>query len=252
MPPLSLALASAVALAPTLALTPFEAAQAGRLVQAYPAQLAGVRGDSLLWKDGTRQPLTRSPAPDYVGRLNTAGLLDQLDARYPACAAVAPPAWNSDPGRLRNGAFFGKLYGPSAAQVRANLEEVNWFGQRLQVTRVGGAAASLRVIARELAGHPELLPYAKPSAGTFSWRTIAGTERRSLHAYGAAIDLNTRFSAYWKWNGYREGQKGIAYRNRMPPALVRIFEAHGWIWGGRWYHYDTMHFEYRPELAGCR
>ena len=25
-------------------------------------------------------------------------------------------------------------------------------------------------------------------------------------------------------------------------------EAEGFIWGGRWYHYDTMHFEYRPEL----
>ena len=25
-------------------------------------------------------------------------------------------------------------------------------------------------------------------------------------------------------------------------------EKHGFIWGGRWYHYDTMHFEYRPEL----
>ncbi|MDD5211432.1 MAG: M15 family metallopeptidase, partial [Sulfuricurvum sp.] len=23
---------------------------------------------------------------------------------------------------------------------------------------------------------------------------------------------------------------------------------YGFIWGGRWYHYDTMHFEYRPEL----
>jgi peptidoglycan LD-endopeptidase CwlK len=29
---------------------------------------------------------------------------------------------------------------------------------------------------------------------------------------------------------------------------VRVFEKHGFIWGGRWYHYDTMHFEYRPEL----
>ncbi len=32
--------------------------------------------------------------------------------------------------------------------------------------------------------------------------------------------------------------------------IVRIFEKHGFIWGGRWYHYDTMHFEYRPELVG--
>jgi hypothetical protein len=29
---------------------------------------------------------------------------------------------------------------------------------------------------------------------------------------------------------------------------VRVFEKHGFIWGGAWYHYDTMHFEYRPEL----
>jgi hypothetical protein len=24
------------------------------------------------------------------------------------------------------------------------------------------------------------------------------------------------------------------------------------VWGGRWYHYDTMHFEYRPELFDPR
>ncbi|WP_265937085.1 M15 family metallopeptidase [Aliarcobacter butzleri] len=27
-----------------------------------------------------------------------------------------------------------------------------------------------------------------------------------------------------------------------------MFEKYGFIWGGRWYHFDTMHFEYRPEL----
>ncbi len=29
---------------------------------------------------------------------------------------------------------------------------------------------------------------------------------------------------------------------------IDIFERHGFIWGGRWYHFDTMRFEYRPEL----
>jgi hypothetical protein len=29
---------------------------------------------------------------------------------------------------------------------------------------------------------------------------------------------------------------------------VEVFERHGFIWGGKWNHYDTMHFEYRPEL----
>ena len=31
-------------------------------------------------------------------------------------------------------------------------------------------------------------------------------------------------------------------------TIVDVFERHGFIWGGRWFHYDTMHFEYRPEL----
>ena len=34
----------------------------------------------------------------------------------------------------------------------------------------------------------------------------------------------------------------------MPQKIVDAFEAEGFVWGGRWYHYDTMHFEYRPEL----
>jgi hypothetical protein len=38
----------------------------------------------------------------------------------------------------------------------------------------------------------------------------------------------------------------------MPPEIVAIFERHGFIWGGKWRHYDTMHFEYRPELLGLR
>ena len=38
------------------------------------------------------------------------------------------------------------------------------------------------------------------------------------------------------------------WRNRIPPEIIDIFERHGFIWGGKWYHFDTMHFEYRPEL----
>jgi hypothetical protein len=34
----------------------------------------------------------------------------------------------------------------------------------------------------------------------------------------------------------------------MPYEIVDIFEKQGFIWGGKWYHFDTMHFEYRPEL----
>jgi hypothetical protein len=70
-----------------------------------------------------------------------------------------------------------------------------------------------------------------------------------MHAYGAAIDLNVKQSDYWSWQGRLADP---VWRNRMPYEIVKIFEKHGFIWGGRWYHYDTMHFEYRPELIENR
>ena len=67
-----------------------------------------------------------------------------------------------------------------------------------------------------------------------------------MHSWGAAIDLNTAFSDYWRWS--QSGGSVPIYHNRFPPEVVSIFERHGFIWGGRWSHFDTMHFEYRPEL----
>ena len=234
------------------ALSPSEQRAAQNLLRAYPTVLSRIDGNTLIWRDGTRMPLARAQAGSYIALLDAPGLLDELDAAYPACTPITAPAHDVDPGRARYEPLFTKLYGASPAQVRPHLEQVDWFGQRLWVTGVGGASASLRAVAAEIAQHPELRRYARPSAGAYLWRRVAGTPRRSLHSYGAAIDINTRFSDYWAWGNYREGQTGIVYRNRVPAALVNIFERRGWIWGGRWYHFDSMHFEFRPELARCR
>ena len=67
----------------------------------------------------------------------------------------SPPAYLSDPGRVRFAPLLRKMYGASEAAVRANLVTVDWFGQPLRVTRVNGAADSLRAVAKELAAHPE-------------------------------------------------------------------------------------------------
>ncbi|MFI3257747.1 MAG: M15 family metallopeptidase, partial [Spirochaetales bacterium] len=32
-----------------------------------------------------------------------------------------------------------------------------------------------------------------------------------------------------------------------PQQVVKVFEKYGFIWGGVWDIYDTMHFEYKPE-----
>jgi hypothetical protein len=69
-----------------------------------------------------------------------------------------------------------------------------------------------------------------------------------MHAWGAAIDINPARSQYWHWR--RSGGEPPDYVNTVPADIVAVFERHGFIWGGRWAHFDTMHFEYRPELLG--
>jgi hypothetical protein len=97
-----------------------------------------------------------------------------------------------------------------------------------------------------VAAEPPLRRFVSPLGGTLNVRKIAGTDRMSAHAYGIAIDLNPALGNYWRWD------KG-AWKNRVPQAIVDAFEAEGFIWGGRWAHFDTMHFEFRPELldASC-
>jgi len=93
---------------------------------------------------------------------------------------------------------------------------------------------------------PSLGRFLRRLSGGFAARKIAGTDRLSAHAFGIAIDLDKSMSDYWRWQ--KAGP--LRWRNRIPQPIVDAFEAEGFIWGGRWWHYDTMHFEYRPELVG--
>ena len=71
-----------------------------------------------------------------------------------------------------------------------------------------------------------------------------------MHSYGMTIDINTAYSDYWQWNCKCSNEDAaLTYKNRIPQLIVAIFERNGFIWGGKWYHYDTMHFEYRPEMV---
>ena len=78
---------------------------------------------------------------------------------------------------------------------------------------------------------------------------MLAANRLSAHSYGMTIDIGGNYKTYWLWAkpGAKETDN-VPYKNKMPHEIVEIFEKHGFIWGGRWYHYDTMHFEYRPEI----
>lgn len=161
--------------------------------------------------------------------------------------------YNTDAGRIRNDAFFKELYGKTAKDVQANLTSVIWcptlVHQKIQFSTINGANLALEKVSAELDQHPEWKAYLTNIGGTFNWRLISGTQRLSAHAFGITIDINTAYSNYWQWDcGCKNEDAPLGYKNRIPMGIVEIFEKHGFIWGGRWKHYDTMHFEYRPEF----
>ena len=190
------------------------------LIKAYPNFIKGYENGYLLMSDGTKMLYDDRRQKSFEQKL----------------------------GRSRCEQLFKKMYGASAAEVSRNLVSVPWAGGKVQFTKINGAADSLRAVAKELEKHPELRSYLK-SSGTFYWRKVRGANRQSAHSYGMTIDIAVAKSDYWLWKnpGKKETEK-IVYANRFPKELVLIFEKHGFIWGGRWYHYDTMHFEFRPEI----
>ena len=92
-------------------------------------------------------------------------------------------------------------------------------------------------------------------SGAYVWREIAGSANRSLHSYGIALDLIPADyqgkQAYWRWAGdFYEEWWAIPYEDRypVPEGVVNAFQNNGFIWGGKWFLFDQIHFEYRPEL----
>lgn len=68
--------------------------------------------------------------------------------------------------------------------------------------------------------------------GIYNFRKIRGsTSSLSLHAFGAAIDLDAATNA-------------LGTRGDMDPRVIEVFEHFGFFWGGRFSRPDPMHFQY--------
>lgn len=217
-----------------------------KLLKAYPGLLDSADENTLYWKDGTAMIYDDGISnKTHDEKLDNADLEDQMSQHYTKGADWGePPEENFEPGRIRYEPFFKKMYGNSSGEVQGNLVSVKWVdGTNVVFSSVNGAADSLAEVADDLLKiGDQYMKYLRNIGGTFNWRNIAGTSRLSNHSFGSAIDVNTKYSNYWKWQG------DLSYRNQIPIEIVEVFEKHGFIWGGKWYHYDTMHFEYRPEL----
>jgi hypothetical protein len=70
--------------------------------------------------------------------------------------------------------------------------------------------------------------------GIYNFRTVRGGRSLSLHAYGAAIDLDPDHNPMGTpWYS----------TSMIPSVVVKIFEAANWIWGGRFSRPDCMHLQ---------
>lgn len=224
------------------------------LVAAYPDHLAGYDARDVIWKDGTRMPISDGRAnKTFEQLLDEPDIKDQFAFPYRLGADVTPPAVNEDPGRIRHEKFFVKMYGDChKGEVTKRLKPVAWMpgrgGGKLSVTAVNGVNERLAAVVKELETLPAAMTkYLVPSAGTYNCRVIKNTRRLSVHAFAAAVDINDKQADYWE---FLKGTGGkFSWRNRVPGAIGEIFERHGFIWGAKWFHVDSMHFEYRPELV---
>ena len=238
-----------------------------RLQKAYPDSIQAVSEDYILWSDGTIMQ-TRDGIANKTpqAKIDSPSLLDQVDeVLYSIGVPNNPDNYtpSSDPGRIRYEPFFRKMYGNSQEEVESKLVLIYWmpkiFGSNypLLVTTVNNVDQKLTSISNELeelvAKHPEYIPFLEQPGGTYKWRFIANTNRLSNHSFGMTIDINSTTSNYWQWDLEHAGKTitedaPLIYCNNVPWEIIPIFEKHGFIWGGKWQHYDSMHFEYRPEL----
>lgn len=217
-----------------------------KLMKVYPNLIWSYNENTLVLKDKYTMIYDDLKEKTDFERLENPDIEDQFNYTYELGKI-------NDAGRYRNEEFFKKIYGNSKSEVEKKLVEIVWcpklVNQKIKVTSVNGIDKIVKKISAELDEHSEFQKYITNIGGTFNWRTISGTNRLSMHSFGMTIDINVKYSDYWQWacNCKSENSK-VVYKNKIPLEIVKIFEKYGFIWGGNWKHFDTMHFEYRPEF----
>lgn len=225
-----------------------------RLQLAYPGFIRTVDERFIHWRDGSVTEW--SSARDRLLRhLRTPPTYEELLKRQPVrdfSRGLVERMYEDDEGRQTFLEILKKVYGATPQQVERNLRVVRFMPRTLNLTlrfnERNGAADALEAVGRELDALPPIYHRYLQRSTTYINRSIRGTRIPSLHSWGIAIDINPRFGNYWRWDVAATRRTNQRPRNRIPLEIVNIFEKHGFLWGGRWYFYDTLHFEYRPEL----
>jgi hypothetical protein len=179
--------------------------------------------------------------------------IEQLDAEALAEIRGKSPVYHV--------AFYDALYdGATRRKIEAHITRFDYLAG-LRVSVHERMVEPLKRVEKRVNDLAEKDPEVKEFLSTLSsiegynWRDIVDTPSRSQHSWGIAVDVLPKGwqkkNVYWNWVTYFNSKWMLVPLERrwMPPlAVVEAFEAEGFIWGGKWLLWDTMHFEYRPEL----
>lgn len=161
---------------------------------------------------------------------------------------------------VKDNTFADMLYsGNDQATMYTNMKLISVLGYRIQVhsmivERIKNVDYEVKAIAKTNADVSKFLDSLAMTSG-YAWRNVSKTSSRSYHSYGVAVDVLPRKTygkqVYWGWSRVNDKHwYAIPLKKRwLPPKeVIAVFENYGFIWGGKWQFFDTIHFEYRPEI----
>lgn len=221
------------------------------LMMAYPDHIVNINKEEngliyVVMKSGKKIIYDDKRAKGFEEKLNNPDLQDMLEQVYPLEPIEKVLDKNFDPGRIRVYPLLHEVYGVSRETIEKNLKPSK---AGLNFNSMNGALDSLNVV---INGFKEVCKYNGKAAaaiyplnGTYNYRIISGTGRLSPHAFGIAIDLARDPRDYWQWANIEQGNSRI---KGYPKELPKLFEDNNFIWGGKWNHFDILHYEYRPEI----
>jgi len=228
-----------------------------------------VRGQSNVVKNSTvaKSQNNQESAPKLTGAVTTAppptNEKKQATPAVPPPSPVPPPPPSSTPapppaaatpaaepppatgGESNAGRHNGIITGGAKDAQKQNTDQ---NGLTTLQTRSGHSYQVASKYAEKFKGFVDELEatgYKIRSIGGYANRNIAGTNTKSWHAQGMAIDINPDANPVT----YR-GQPG-AGKNDLPSNVSAMAAKYGLGWGGNWNHkLDTMHFSFGPNEGG--
>ena len=233
----------------------------GAFVEAYGPLIDSVTytDDDVIFALGSRPIHFQGGRMLEEGRLDRGEDCDPIFYRYSLEPLTEPsPLPEENPTYCTD--VLESFWGRTDHEIRAHGRSTTFLDHRMFVNNllVDALAAVEEEILEAATDNSSVATWINELNITYSMidREIAGSPTRSHHAWGMAVDLVPNsyegLNVYWRWSRVydEEGWHRIPVERRWSPpqTVIEIFESHGFIWGGKWAHFDNIHFEYRPEI----